>query len=257
MLDSLDLFRNSGQLAAMTAGIEHARGDHFIFMDSDLQLDPEELPKLVKEFNKGYDIVSGCRKTRHDPMLRILSSKIANLVVKKVSSHKVTDLGCTFKIYDAKLVRAFNYGPHHVFSNVDLIGQAQRCMEVPITHYPRRHGRSGWTFRKLWRYNMDNVVRLSERPFQFVAVACVFASFLFLIRVLAGFFSDFKVFDEVFLLTAGGPGTATEVISMYINRVFFLQFRMGYGAFLSLITILLIAIFIVAYNNLVRARGNA
>ncbi len=67
----------------------------------------------------------------------------------------------------------------------------------------------------------------------------------------------FKVFDEVFLLTAGGPGTATEVISMYINRVFFLQFRMGYGAFLSLITILLIAIFIVAYNNLVRARSNA
>ncbi len=65
----------------------------------------------------------------------------------------------------------------------------------------------------------------------------------------------FKVFDEVFLLTSGGPGTATEVISLYINRVYFFQFRWGYGAFLSVLTILLIGIFMVAYNGLVRARS--
>lgn len=67
----------------------------------------------------------------------------------------------------------------------------------------------------------------------------------------------FKVFDEIFLLTSGGPGTATEVVSLYIQRVFFGQFRMGYGAFLSLLTIALIAIFIIAYNNLVRTRSDA
>lgn len=65
----------------------------------------------------------------------------------------------------------------------------------------------------------------------------------------------FKVFDEVFLLTSGGPGTATEVISLYINRVYFFQFRWGYGAFLSVLTIILIGIFVVAYNSLVRARS--
>lgn len=65
----------------------------------------------------------------------------------------------------------------------------------------------------------------------------------------------FKVFDEVYLLTSGGPGTATEVISLYINRVFFGQFRMGYGAFLSVLTILFISIFIIIYHNLVRARS--
>ncbi len=65
----------------------------------------------------------------------------------------------------------------------------------------------------------------------------------------------FKVFDEVFLLTGGGPGTATEVVSLYINRVYFHQFRWGYGAFLSVLTILLIGIFIVAYNWLVRTRS--
>lgn len=65
----------------------------------------------------------------------------------------------------------------------------------------------------------------------------------------------FKVFDEVYLLTSGGPGNATEVISLYINRVFFTQSRMGYGAFLSLITILTTAVFVIIYNRVARSRG--
>jgi multiple sugar transport system permease protein len=65
----------------------------------------------------------------------------------------------------------------------------------------------------------------------------------------------FKVFDEVYLLTGGGPGTRTEVISLYINRVYFSQFRWGYGAFLSIVTIALIAIFIIVYNNRIKMRG--
>jgi multiple sugar transport system permease protein len=67
----------------------------------------------------------------------------------------------------------------------------------------------------------------------------------------------FKVFDEVYLLTSGGPGNATEVISLYINRVFFGQSRMGYGAFLSLITIATTAVFIIVYNRISRSSRNA
>jgi multiple sugar transport system permease protein len=67
----------------------------------------------------------------------------------------------------------------------------------------------------------------------------------------------FKVFDEVYLLTSGGPGNATEVISLYINRVFFGQSRMGYGAFLSLITIATTAVFVILYNRLSRANRSA
>ena len=62
----LDLFKNSGQAAAMTAGFTHARGRHFIFMDSDLQLDPAELPRLVAKYDEGCDLVSGFRKNRKD-----------------------------------------------------------------------------------------------------------------------------------------------------------------------------------------------
>ncbi len=64
----------------------------------------------------------------------------------------------------------------------------------------------------------------------------------------------FKVFDEVFLLTSGGPGNATEVISLYINRVFFTQSRMGYGAFLSLVTIGTTGIFVIIYNQIAKAQ---
>jgi multiple sugar transport system permease protein len=67
----------------------------------------------------------------------------------------------------------------------------------------------------------------------------------------------FKVFDEVFLLTSGGPGNATEVISLYINRVFFDQFRMGYGAMLSIVTILVVALIVIAYNRAARGRSEA
>ena len=67
----------------------------------------------------------------------------------------------------------------------------------------------------------------------------------------------FKVFDEVFMLTGGGPGNATEVISMYIYRIFFSQGRMGYGAFLSLLTILLTAVFVIFYSRTVRRSSSS
>ncbi|MHC4292218.1 MAG: glycosyltransferase family 2 protein, partial [Planctomycetota bacterium] len=166
----IDLFRNSGQLAAMTAGISHAQGEHFIFMDSDLQLDPEELPILIQEFDKGYDVVSGCRKDRKDSVARKISSKLANLIVKKISGHSITDFGCTFKVYNGKLIRAFELGPHKLFQTAYIYSRAQKVKEVPITHHARKYGKSGWTFKKLFSFHMDNVVGVSRRPFQWLAV---------------------------------------------------------------------------------------
>lgn len=194
---ALDLFRNAGQQAAITAAIERARGQAFILMDSDLQLEPAELPLLVAEYDKGYDVVSGYRKNRRDSLLRVIPSKLANVIMRKASRSNFRDFGCTFKIYNADLVRAFNYGPLHIFSNVDLIARAQRCVEVPVTHHPRRYGKSGWTFQKLWKYNMDNVVKLSQRPFQLIAVCCVAASMLFAVRVALGPLLSFRFLPQV------------------------------------------------------------
>jgi len=193
----VDFFKNAGQQAAITALIGLARGRVFILMDSDLQLAPEEIPMLVAEYDKGFDLVSGYRKNRRDSFFRIVPSKIANMIMRKASQSTFRDFGCTFKIYNAGLIRAFSFGPHHVFSNVDAIAKAGRCREVAVTHYPRKYGKSGWTFRKLWQYNMDNVVKLSQRPFQILAAACVFVSFLFFCRILSGFLLPYKILDEV------------------------------------------------------------
>ncbi len=193
----IDLFKNAGQAVAVTAGIKHANGKNFVLMDSDLQLDPEELPLLVKEFDKGLDIVSGCRKNRKDSIFRIIPSKIANMIMRKVSESNFTDFGCTFKIINGKLVRGLDFGPYKTLNIPNLIAKAQRCVEVPVTHHQRKYGKSGWTFRKLFRYNMDNIVCLSQRPFQILGVICFFFAFLFVTRIVLSTVFDFSVLTEV------------------------------------------------------------
>ena len=193
----IDLFRNSGQLAAMTAGINHAQGKHYIFMDSDLQLEPEELPMLIQEFDKGYDIISGYRKDREDHFLRIISSKLANIIVKKVSGHEITDFGCTFKIYNGVLIRAFELGPYKQFQTAYIYSRAQKVKEVSVTHHARKYGQSGWTFRKLFSFHMDNVVGISRRPFQWLSAICLFFAFLFVVRLIVEWFLPFSILQEV------------------------------------------------------------
>ncbi len=193
----IDLFTNSGQAAALTAAMCEARGRAFLFMDSDLQLAPEEIPLLVSESDKGYDLVSGFRKERKDSLSRIIPSKIANAIMRKASRSDFRDFGCTFKLINAKLIRAFELGPFRIYSSVDVISRAQRRREIPVTHYPRKYGKSGWTFRKLWKYNMDNIVSMSERPFQILAVGSAFLALLFGIRLIVDCFTPFKILDVV------------------------------------------------------------
>jgi glycosyltransferase involved in cell wall biosynthesis len=193
----IDLFRNAGQQAAITAAITEARGGAILIMDSDLQLAPEEIPLLAREYDKGFDVVSGARVNRKDSLLRVVPSRLANMLMRKASRSDFRDFGCTFKIYNAKLVTAFEYGPHRLFSNVDLIARAGRRCEVPVTHYPRKYGKSGWTLRKLVKYNSDNLASLSERPFQILAILCSAAALLFCLRIVLGYVFPFQIMGSI------------------------------------------------------------
>lgn len=195
----IDLFRNTGQLGAMTAGINYAKGGHFVFMDSDLQLDPEEIPLLIAQFDKGFDIVSGCRTNRKDSLFRIISSHFANLIVRKVSRHRVTDVGCTFKIFDGRLIRAFELGPFKKFQTPYVYSKAQKYIEVPVTHHPRKYGKSGWTLKSLFAFHMDNLVGISRRPFQFLSLFCVITAMIFFIRIISAWFLPFSILPEITL----------------------------------------------------------
>ncbi len=194
----INLFKNAGQGAAVTAGAVHARGKHFILMDSDLQLAPEELPLLVKEFEKGFDVVSGYRKERKDTLYRTLPSKIANFIMRKLSKSDLTDFGCTFKIFNGKLVRAFHLSPLKLFNPVYIIGQAQKCTEVPVSHFPRKYGKSGWSFKKLMEYNMENFIGLFTKAFQIIGFWSIVIAVLLILRTIVDLFYSFKIFSNIF-----------------------------------------------------------
>jgi undecaprenyl-phosphate 4-deoxy-4-formamido-L-arabinose transferase len=179
----LDLFKNSGQQAAGTAALNESRGRALVYIDSDLQLAPEELPRLVAEHDRGFDMVTGYRQNRKDSLFRIVPSFLANIIMRRASHSKVRDFGCTFKIFNALPLRAFNFGPRHVTSFVEVIAKIDRIAEVPV-HYPRLYGSSGWTFGKLMKYNTDNLMILSERPFQVTALLCLAAVLLLAARIL-------------------------------------------------------------------------
>lgn len=193
----INLFKNAGQAAAVTAGITHARGKHFILIDSDLQLAPEELPLLVKEFEKGYDVVSGYRKERKDTFYRTFPSKIANAIMRKLSKSDFTDFGCTFKIYHGELIRAFNFGSLKMFNPVFVIAQAQKCKEIPVSHYQRKYGKSGWTFRKLMDYNMENLISLFSRAFQIIGFWSIVIAVLLVVRIAVDLLYSFKILSNV------------------------------------------------------------
>jgi glycosyltransferase involved in cell wall biosynthesis len=193
----LDLFKNFGQQAAITAGLAEARGTAVVLMDSDLQLSPEELPRLVAEYDRGFDLVTGYRVNRKDSLFRIVPSWLANVIMRRASHSSVRDFGCTFKIYNANLLRAFQYGPGHLFSNVEAISRIDRIAEVPVSHKARKYGKSGWTFSKLLKYNMENLVVISERPFQISGFLCLLAAVLFVVRLLVDYFLPFRILPSV------------------------------------------------------------
>ncbi len=193
----IDLFKNSGQQAAVTAALNECGGRALVFIDSDLQLAPEELPALVAEYDRGFDLVTGYRNNRKDSLFRIIPSTLANVIMRHASHSKIRDFGCTFKVCNALPVRAFQFGPRHLLSFVEMISKIDRISEVPVTHFPRRYGSSGWTFAKLLKYNMDNMVILSERPFQATVFLCLIVALLLVVRVALYRFYPFVILTSV------------------------------------------------------------
>ena len=140
---------NAGQEAAITAGYEYAQGRHAIVIDSDLQFDPEEIPLLVAEYDKGFDLVSGWRKNRKDPFIRRYGSAILGKVIRFFSPNALRDTGCNFKIINLEIVHSFRVGPFRPIRPLLMLNSVSRASEVPVTHHPRTKGKSGWTPHRL------------------------------------------------------------------------------------------------------------
>lgn len=152
--------RNFGQTAAIMAGIDHAAGDVLVFIDADLQNDPEDIPRLLNKLDEGYDVVSGWRKDRQDsPIRRNLVSRVANLLISRVSGVHLRDYGCTLKAYRSDVVRNVRlYGEMHRFIPIYAKWMGARITELPVMHYPRRHGKSKYGLERIFKVLLDLIV---------------------------------------------------------------------------------------------------
>ena len=143
--------RNFGKAAALDAGFERARG-HLVFtLDADLQDTPEELPNFLAALESGYDVVSGWKKHRHDPLGKRLLSKLFNAVVRRACGLGAHDCNCGCKLYRREAVAELHlHGEMHRFVPVLLQDRGFRVGEVEVRHEARRFGRSKYGWRRLF-----------------------------------------------------------------------------------------------------------
>lgn len=149
--------RNFGQTAALTAGIDHSKGDILIPIDADLQNDPADIPRLLAELEKGYDVVSGWRQDRQDAAAtRVLPSRVANWLIGRATGVRLHDYGCTLKAYRREVIEGVRlYGEMHRFIPVYAHQQGARVTELVVHHRPRRFGSSKYGLERVIKVMLD------------------------------------------------------------------------------------------------------
>src|SRR5437868_12203371 len=139
--------KNAGQSAALYAGIRAARGQTVVMIDSDLQNDPADIPRLLEEISRGTDLVCGYRAKRKDTITKRLTSRIANFVRSRFTKDYVRDTGCTLKAMRRECADALvPFKGMHRFIPALFRGAGYRLIEIPVNHRPRRFGQTKYGF---------------------------------------------------------------------------------------------------------------
>ena len=196
----INLRRNYGQTAAMQAGFDHSKGEIIVPMDGDLQNDPKDIPILIDKINEGYDVVSGWRKTRLDKKYtRIIPSKIANMLISKISGIHLHDYGCILKAYRKEILAEIKlYGEMHRFIPIYASWEGAKVTEVAVRHHPRIAGKTKYGLSRIPRVILDLLVirffdKSLDRPIH------LFGQFGLLMFVIAFLLSILAIFLKVFM----------------------------------------------------------
>lgn len=148
--------RNFGQTYAISTGFSMSTGDIIVVMDGDLQNDPEDIPKLLRELSKGYDVVSGWRKNRKDPAGKRLFSRISNTMARKLTGLKIHDSGCSLKAYRRAAVKNLElHGEMHRFIPALVAMEGFKVSEIPVNHNKRKSGKTKYGWGRLTKGMLD------------------------------------------------------------------------------------------------------
>lgn len=204
----IKFLKNYGKSAAIYEGFAAAKGDVVITMDADLQDNPDEIPELYKMIiNENYDLVSGWKKKRYDPLFsKNLPSKLFNFIARKVSGLKLNDFNCGLKAYKNKVVKSIEvYGEMHRYIPI-LVKQAgfKKIGEKIVKHQERKYGHTKFGFNRFINGPLDLltitfITRFAKRPMHFfgtIGSISFFAGF-----VILTYLSVAKVFWAQYAMT--------------------------------------------------------
>jgi glycosyltransferase involved in cell wall biosynthesis len=162
--------RNFGKAAALVAGFQAARGDLVFTLDADLQDDPSEIPRFLAKLEAGNDVVSGWKKTRHDPWHKVYPSRVFNWLVSGLTGCRLHDHNCGFKLYRRAVLNEVGiYGELHRFIPVLAHARGFRIGEIEVRHRARQHGVSKYGISRFLKGLLDLMTvrfltRFSQRP---------------------------------------------------------------------------------------------
>lgn len=152
----LTFYRNFGKANALHAGFQHATGDIVFTMDGDLQDDPAEFKQFLKKMEKGFDLVTGWKFHRKDPLTKKIPSKFFNYLIRKMTGVDIHDSNCGFKAYRKEVLQQIDvYGEFHRYIPIIANWRGFRVGEIKVKHHKRTHGRSKYGLERLLKGFMD------------------------------------------------------------------------------------------------------
>ena len=223
----IQLATNFGQTAALSAGIEHATGDVIVSIDSDLENDPADIPRLLAKLDEGYDVVSGWRHNRWKGAFftRRLPSLMANWLISRLTGLYLHDYGCTLKAYRADVIKSVKlYGEMHRFITAYVSWQGGKVAEIKVNHQSRIHGKSKYGFGRIFRVLPDLLVivfmhRYMNRPMHFFGAYGFFSVFLGVCAGLAALL--LRIFGVVHIVETPLPIFSVLLILVGVQMLLF------------------------------------
>ena len=209
----IQFHRNYGKSAALAEGFKLAKGEYLITMDADLQDDPAEIPNLMKKLEEGFDLVSGWKKERKDPISKKFPSKIFNYVTRIMTGVKIHDFNCGLKIYRKAVIKTLDlYGGRHRYIPA-LAGHYKfRISEIQVNHRSRIHGVTKYGGSRLFHgfFDLISIIfmnRYTQQPlhlFGFFGLFCGLASLTLELYVIGRkIFSGHSFYEHLALMLFG------------------------------------------------------